>query len=59
VEQAVRDHDSPDSAARAQAAQRLAGLDRFLEPQLRNIAQHGSDAAVRQKAERLLAAATR
>jgi hypothetical protein len=59
VEQAVRDHDSPDAAVRAQAAERLQGLDRFLEPQLRNIAQHGSDAAVRQKAERLLAAATR
>jgi hypothetical protein len=59
VEQAVRNHDSPDAALRAQATARLQGLDRFLEPQLRNIAQHGSDAAVRQKAERLLAAATR
>lgn len=59
VEQAIRDHDSPDATTRERAVAELRHLDRFLEPHLRNVVQSGADASVRTAAARLLAETTR
>lgn len=59
VEQALRDCASADATVRARGEAALAGLDRFLEPHLRNVARHGSTAAVRASAEAMLASPTR
>lgn len=55
VEQALRDRAVTDPAVTARGAAVLAGLDRFLEPHLRNIAANGSTREVRAAAEVLLA----
>lgn len=61
VEQALRAEAdaAADEPGRAAAAAVLQGLDRFLEPHLRNVAQNGTDAGVRQLAEQRLAALAR
>jgi len=55
VEQALRDRTSADPAGPIRAEAVFASLDRFLEPHLRNVAQNGSDAALRSAAALLLA----
>lgn len=59
VEQALRDHDAPDAARRVRGETALAGLDRFLEPHLRNVVRNGSSEAVRRTAEAVLASLPR
>lgn len=55
VEQAVRDRSAGDGPATARADAVFQSLDRFLEPHLRNVAQHGSDPGLRRAATMLLA----
>ncbi len=59
VEGALRDGDSGDPLVRDRAAAVLSGLDRFLEPHLRNVVAHGQDAAAVRRATALLAEMTR
>jgi hypothetical protein len=56
VERALLDRSSGDPARSAAAERVLRGLDRFREPHLRNVAEHGSAAAARAAAAALLAA---
>lgn len=55
VEQALRERGSADPAIAARAATVLAGLERFLEPHLRNVARCGKDEAAREAAAAMLA----
>lgn len=55
VEHALRDRRSDDAAVAARGATVLAGLDRFLEPHLRNVARCGKDPLARQAATAMLA----
>lgn len=55
VEQALRDRRSADAAIAARAATVLAGLERFLEPHLRNVARCGKDESAREAAAAMLA----
>jgi len=59
VEQALCDEASPDAALHARGAAMLAGLDRFLEPHLRNVAHNGTSEAVRRTAAAKLAEMSR
>jgi hypothetical protein len=59
VEQALRDTRAGDASVRARGEATLHGLDRFLEPQLRNVVAHGSVPEVRKAAAALLATLTK
>lgn len=54
VEHALCDRGSADPAVAARGAAVLAGLDRFLEPHLRNVARCGKDPLARQAATAML-----
>lgn len=56
VERALRQCSAPDEATRQSGEAALQALGRFLEPHLRNVVAQGTDAAVRDKAARMLAA---
>jgi hypothetical protein len=55
VERALREHRSDDAAIAARGAAVLAGLDRFREPHLRNVARCGRDPVARDAAAAMLA----
>lgn len=59
VEQALRDAAADDGAVRTRGETALAGLDRFLEPHLRNVLRNGRNDAAKQAAAARLAALTR
>ncbi|MEQ1633243.1 MAG: hypothetical protein ABL997_12775, partial [Planctomycetota bacterium] len=54
VEQALRDQASSDAVAAARGKAVLTGLERFLEPHLRNVERNGADAVVQRAATLLL-----
>lgn len=56
VERALRERASDDARTAAHGLQVLAGLDRFLEPHLRNVERCGKDESVRKAAAAMLAA---
>ncbi len=55
VEQALRSQQSLDPEVAQRAVHVFAGLDRFLEPHLRNVAANGSSDAIRRAAATMLA----
>jgi len=55
VERALRERATGDAAGARRAEDVFAGLDRFLEPHLRNIERNGSDPSLRRAAAQLLA----
>ena len=59
VEQALRDSVSRNPTVVQRGATTLAGLDRFLEPHLRNVARNGTTPSCRRAAEAMLATMAR
>lgn len=59
VERALRDAAGADAATAKAGEAALLGLDRFLEPHLRNVVKNGADPAVQRAAAARLAAASR